>query len=55
MSNTKTTHGAAAPAPPKRGNLLQTKGVGQGTPPARVHREPHSALVRVRDSDSDGK
>jgi hypothetical protein len=42
-------------ASPKRDNLLQTKGVGPGTPPARVHREPHQAMVKVRDSDGDGK
>jgi hypothetical protein len=46
---------SSIPAPPKRGNLLQTKGVGQGTPAPRVHREPHSALVKVSDGDGDGK
>jgi hypothetical protein len=42
------------PAPPKGGNLLHTKGNGSAPAP-KVHREPHSAQVKVRDSDGDGR
>jgi hypothetical protein len=43
------------PTPPKGSALLHTKGSGQSTPAPKVHREPHSAQVRVTDSDQDGK
>jgi hypothetical protein len=41
-----------------KGNDYLTPGrqPGQtGAPPAKVHREPHSPLVKVRDGDNDGK
>jgi hypothetical protein len=41
------------PAPPRGDNLLHTKGSGS-TPAPKAHREPHSAQVKVRDSDQDG-
>lgn len=44
------------PAPPK-GNDHLTPGRQpnqSAAPPARVHREPHQNMVKVRDSDQDG-
>jgi hypothetical protein len=43
------------PTPAKGSDYLHTKGSGQSTPAPKVHREPHKAMVTVKDGDGDGK